>query len=143
MSCNRIDRGLQRVKLRRTQCEHTFSALLSNSDIHHGGEQVADGPRADSCAAPRVSAPPMPTTDPIHLRDFGATRRGALSKERRGSCGDQVAGCAATLMTSRSAVRVLPLVSGPSSTEITTRTRKSIVLIIIGKAKPKFICTAR
>jgi len=56
---------------------------------------------------------------------------------------DQVAGCATPLMTSRSAVSVLPLVSGPSSTEITTRTRKSIVLIIIGMAKPKFICTAR
>jgi hypothetical protein len=77
------------------------------------------------------------------LRDFGATRYGALSKGRRGSCDDQVAGCAATLMTSRSAVSVLPLVSGPSSTEITTKTRKNIVLIIIGMAKPKFICTAR
>ena len=68
---------------------------------------------------------------------------GALSRRRRGRWDDQVAGCATPLMTSRSAVSVLPLVSGPSSTEITTRTRKSIVLIIIGMAKPKFICTAR
>ena len=68
---------------------------------------------------------------------------GALSRRRRDRWDDQVAGCATPLMTSRSAVSVLPLVSGPSSTEITTRTRKSIVLIIIGMAKPKFICTAR
>ena len=71
------------------------------------------------------------------------TIHGALSKRRRGWWDDQVAGCATPLMISRSAVSGLPLVSGPSSTEITTRTRKSIVLIIIGKAKPKFICTAR
>ena len=31
----------------------------------------------------------------------------------------------------------------PEQPEVTTRTRKSIVLIIIGMAKPKFICTAR
>jgi hypothetical protein len=68
---------------------------------------------------------------------------GALSRRSRGRWDDQVAGCATLLMTSRSAVSVLPLVSGPSSTEITTRTRKSIVLIIIGMANPKFICTAR
>ncbi len=37
----------------------------------------------------------------------------------------------------------LALVSGPSSTEITTSIRKSIVLTIIGMAKPKFICIAR
>jgi hypothetical protein len=55
---------------------------------------------------------------------------------------DQVAGSTAPLMISRSAVSVLPLVSGPRSTAITTMTRKSIVLIIIGKAKPIFICTA-
>ena len=55
---------------------------------------------------------------------------------------DQVAGSTAPLMISRSAVSVLPLVSGPRSTAITTITRKSIVLIIIGMAKPMFICTA-
>ena len=55
---------------------------------------------------------------------------------------DQVAGSTAPLMISRSAVSVLPLVSGPRSTAITTMTRKSIVLIIIGMAKPIFICTA-
>jgi hypothetical protein len=78
-----------------------------------------------------------------HLRNLERTRHGAR-KGRRGWWDDQVAGCAApTLMTSRSAVSLLPLVSGPSSTEITTRTRKNIVLIIIGMAKPKFICTAR
>src|SRR6516165_8371395 len=78
----------------------------------------------------------------LHQRDFA--RHGALSNGHSGWWDHQVAGCAApTLMTSRSAVSFLPLVSGPSSTEITTRTRKSIVLIIIGMAKPKFICTAR
>ena len=47
------------------------------------------------------------------------TRHGALSKGRRGWWDDQVAGCAATLMTSISAVSLLPFVSGPSITEIT------------------------
>src|ERR1700686_3185193 len=55
---------------------------------------------------------------------------------------DQVAGSAAPSTSSRSAVNFLPLVSGPRSTAITTTTRKSIVLIIIGMAKPIFICTA-
>ena len=31
----------------RRACEHTFSALLSNADIHHAGEQVADVPIND------------------------------------------------------------------------------------------------
>jgi len=56
---------------------------------------------------------------------------------------DQVAGCEAALITSSSALNLLPLVSGPRSTAITTRTRNSIVLIIIGMAKPIFISTAR
>src|SRR5438445_6257386 len=55
----------------------------------------------------------------------------------------QAAGNGAASITSRSAVSLLPLVSGPRSTAITTMTRKSIVLIIIGRAKPMFICTAR
>jgi hypothetical protein len=34
------------VKLRRTQCEHIFSALPSNSDIARCGQHVSDGPAA-------------------------------------------------------------------------------------------------
>jgi hypothetical protein len=64
-----------------------------------------------------------------------------VREARRG--GDDQTGCGTPSITSRSAVRCLPLVSGPSSTEITTMTRKNIVLIIIGLAKPRFICTAR
>jgi hypothetical protein len=36
------------AKLRRTPCEHMFSASPSNSDIHCGGRQVADGPKTDN-----------------------------------------------------------------------------------------------
>src|SRR6516225_6678487 len=63
-----------------------------------------------------------------HKETYGAVANRALEltrKGRRGWWDDQVAGCAATLTTSISAVSLLPLVSGPSSTEITTRTRKN------------------
>ena len=39
--------GPSRVKLRRTQCEHIFSALLSNADIHRGECDVLEGPPSD------------------------------------------------------------------------------------------------
>jgi hypothetical protein len=36
------------VKLRRTQCEHMFSALPSNADILCGGQDVSEGPTAEA-----------------------------------------------------------------------------------------------
>ena len=39
--------------------------------------------------------------------------------------------------------QMLALGLGPSSTAMMTMTRKKIVLIIIGMAKPMFICTAK
>jgi hypothetical protein len=40
----------QRVKLRKTQCEHIFSALPSNADIHHGCRKVSEGPKHKGAA---------------------------------------------------------------------------------------------
>jgi len=51
-----------RVKLRRTQCEHMFSALLSNADIHRGDHDVSEGPIPDlpSWAFPLEMIPARP-----------------------------------------------------------------------------------
>src|ERR1700682_850077 len=90
-----------------------------------------------------------PHPDPLPAksgeREQGRGVRGNLKcRPRPGvpAAGDQVAGCGTIFAIARSAVSLLPRVSGPRSTAITTTTRKKIVLIIIGMAKPMFICTA-
>jgi hypothetical protein len=96
---------------------HPERCLRNEGDEHQHEEH-------DRVAGAAIWAPPINWT------------RGALA-------GSDQAGSGAASMTSRSAVSLLPLVSGPRSTEITTMTRKNIVLNIIGMAKPMFICTAK
>src|SRR5258708_18135343 len=51
----RVTAGPQRVKLRRTQCEHMFSALPSNSDITRCIRHVSNVPGKVIASSPRIS----------------------------------------------------------------------------------------
>jgi hypothetical protein len=63
------------VKLRRTQYEHMFSALPSNSDITRRSRNVSKVPQTDSCTAAKLSD---------HLVGAGEQRWGNLETKRLG-----------------------------------------------------------
>jgi hypothetical protein len=80
-----------RVKLRRTQCEHMFSALPSNSDIDRSSRHFSNGPTPDSCIAAKeraLSETEISSLAPPAARVGGVSSRAAFAEmnDETGRC---------------------------------------------------------
>jgi hypothetical protein len=85
-----LDRCRLRVKVRRTRCEHMFSALPSNPDMARRSRAVSNGPQPDTTTAPNIHAPPhhVPSTygQMCYYHQSCSAGRAEVSVERAARC---------------------------------------------------------